>query len=65
MNVDVFWRRVGGELRADMEEGEEVVDGLGEDTRPVDRVNCTESVSGVEFSVAEQGLDDILGTGKG
>jgi hypothetical protein len=38
----------------------EVVDSLGEDARPVDRVDGTELVAGVDVGVGEEGLDDIL-----
>jgi len=51
---------VVGELTLDVEEGREVVDGLGEDASPVDRVDGTEAVLGVEGRVGEEGLDDVL-----
>ena len=46
-----------------VEVGEEVVDGLREDARPVDRVHCTEPVSCVELSMAKKRFDDVLGAG--
>lgn len=51
---------VGGELGTGVEVGEEVVDGLGEDTGPVDGVDGAEAVFFVESTVAEEGFYDIL-----
>jgi len=49
------------DLLADVEVGEEVVlDGLGENTRPVDRVYCAEMVFLVEGPVCEQRLHNVL-----
>jgi hypothetical protein len=47
-------------LGADVEEGKEVVDCLGKDTRPVYRVDGTEIMLCVEFFVGEERLDDVL-----
>jgi len=47
-------------LLADLEVGEEVVDGLGENTGPVDRVYCAEMVFLVEGPVREQRLHNVL-----
>ena len=57
MDLDVCGR---GELAADVEVGEEVVDGLREDARPVDGVDRAEAVGGVEFPVREKGFHDVL-----
>ena len=43
-----------------MEVGVEVVDDLGEDTSPVDRVDGSESMRRVEIDVREKGLDGVL-----
>ena len=43
-----------------MEVGEEVVHCLSEDPRPVDRVDRTEAVRGVELFVGEQSFYDVL-----
>ena len=40
--------------------GGEIVDDLGQDPGPIDRVDCTQSVGGVEVRIVEQALDDIL-----
>ena len=48
------------DLLADLEVGEEVVDGLGENARPVDRVDCPEMVFLVEGSIREQRLHNVL-----
>lgn len=43
-----------------MEVGVEVVDDLGEDTGPVDRVDSSKTVCGVEFYVRKERLDRVL-----
>jgi hypothetical protein len=43
-----------------MEVGMEVVDDLGENTGPVDRVDSSETVCGVEFYIGEERLDRVL-----
>lgn len=43
-----------------MEVGEEVVDGLREDARPVDGVDRAEPVRRVELAVCEERFDDVL-----
>ena len=43
-----------------LEVGGEVVDGLSEDTSPVDRVDSSEVVGRVEFHVVEEEFDDVL-----
>lgn len=43
-----------------LEIGGEVVDGLSEDTSPVDRVDSSEVVGRVEFHVVEEEFDDVL-----
>lgn len=43
-----------------MEVGVEVVNDLGKDTGPVDRVDSSETVCGVEFDVGEERLDRVL-----
>ena len=43
-----------------MEVGQEVVYGLCENTRPVDRINGAKSVSSIEVSVCEKRFDYIL-----
>lgn len=48
------------DLPLDVEIREEIVNSLGEDARPVDRVDRTEPVGRVELSVAEERLDDVL-----
>ena len=48
------------DLVADVEVGEEIVDRLGEDARPVDRVDRAEVVLFVEGLVREQRLHDVL-----
>ena len=45
---------------ADLEVGEEVVDGLGEDARPIDGVDGTEMVFLVEGLVCEQRFHNVL-----
>jgi len=48
------------DLLADLEVGEEIVDGLGENTSPVDGVDCAEMVFVIEGPVGEQSLHDVL-----
>ena len=48
------------DLLADLEVGEEVVDRLGEDASPVDRVDCAEMVFLVEGPVREERLHNVL-----
>ena len=48
------------DLPLNVEIREEIVNSLGEDARPVDRVDRTEPVGRVELSVAEERLDDVL-----
>jgi hypothetical protein len=55
---------VVGKLTLDGKVGREVVDRLGEDARPVDRVDGSESVFGVELGVGEERLDDVLKAAK-
>lgn len=43
-----------------VEVGAEVVDDLGEDTRPVDGVDRSEVVRSVERRVGEESLDNVL-----
>lgn len=43
-----------------MEVGQEVVYGLRENTRPVDRINCAKSVSSIEVAVSKKRLDYVL-----
>ena len=38
----------------------EVVDDLSEDTSPVDRVDGSKTMGGVEVDIREEGLDGIL-----
>jgi hypothetical protein len=52
-----------GKVPLEVEVREEVVDGLSEDASPVDRVDCSEFVLGVEFLVSEECLDNILSLG--
>lgn len=44
-----------------MEVGKEVVDGLREDTGPIDGVDGSKAMSGIEFLVCEKCFDDVLG----
>lgn len=46
----------------ELEIGQEIIYGLGEDPRPIDGVDGTEMVSLVEGCICEEGLDDILGS---
>jgi hypothetical protein len=48
------------DLPADVEVGKEVVDGLGENARPIDGVDGTEMVFLVEGLVCKQRLYDVL-----
>ena len=57
LDLGVFGMR---DLFAGLEVGEEVVDCLGKNTRPVDRIDCAEMVFLVEGSVHEQRLHNIL-----
>ena len=43
-----------------LEEGMEVVDRLRQDARPVNGVDRSEVVSGVEFGVGEESFDNVL-----
>jgi len=43
-----------------LEVGGEVVDGLSEDTCPVDRIDSSEVVARVEFHVVEEEFNDVL-----
>lgn len=43
-----------------MEVGQEVVYGLCENTRPVDRINGAKSVSSIEVAVSKKRLDYVL-----
>ncbi len=47
-------------LVRDPKPGGKVVDDLGEQTSPVDRVDCTNRVLALEFRVSVDGLDDVL-----
>jgi hypothetical protein len=47
-------------MSREMEVGVEVVDDLGEDTGPVDRVDSSETVCGVELYIGEERLDRVL-----
>jgi hypothetical protein len=47
-------------MSREMEVGVEVVNDLGENTGPVDRVDSSESVCGVEFNVGKERLDRVL-----
>ena len=38
----------------------EVVNDLSEDTSPVDRIDGSETMGGVEVDVREEGLDSVL-----
>jgi hypothetical protein len=40
--------------------GVEVVDNLSEDTSPVDRVDSSETMCGVEVYIREEGFDGVL-----
>jgi hypothetical protein len=46
-----------------MKVGVEIVDDLGEDTGPVDRVDSAETMRAVELDVGEERLDGVLPRG--
>lgn len=58
--ADLVAEGEGGVLAGEGEVGVEVVDGLGEDARPVDRVDGAELVGRVDLGVGEEGFDDVL-----
>lgn len=52
--------RVLSDALREVKVGVEVVDDLSEDTGPVDRVDGSETMCGVEVYVREEGLDSVL-----
>jgi hypothetical protein len=51
---------VVGPLAGEGEVRVEVVDGLGEDAGPVDRVDGAELMGGVDVGVGKEGFDNVL-----
>ena len=60
LNFGIIGGDTRGELRLELEVGNEVVHCLGEDASPVDGIDCSEMVFVVECPVSEESFDDIL-----
>jgi len=63
--LDSRFEYVVRDFGLNLEVGREVVDGLSEDTSPVDRVDSSEVVGRVEFHVVEEEFDDVLRNSEG